>query len=273
MQSESFPVITGGTFCNEMEKKLIALPPKLGGLGILIFTEISNDEFQNFIKLTECLSTKIINQMLQYEPDEEIKNIKNIIHAARVEQNKQKLDVIPLHMNSEQLHTNDLNQETVASAWLITLPLKQEGDALTKQLFWDLIRIRYRWQLSRTPEFCKCGIRFSLQHALSCKNGGFISIRHNSIRDVTAKLLHEVCREVQLEPPLQPLTGEELYERLAITTNEARCNVSARGFFVCWSSGIFRCKGIQPKSKPEPMCEPEPQENLRNQQERKEKGI
>ena len=112
-----------------------------------------------------------------------------------------------------------------------------------------------------------------LQHALSCKNGGFISIRHNSIRDVTAKLLHEVCREVQLEPPLQPLTGEELYESSAITTNEARCDVSARGFFVCWSSGIFRCKGIQPKCKPEPICEPEPKENLRNQQERKEKGI
>ena len=38
-------------------------------------------------------------------------------------------------MNSEQLRTNDLNQETGASAWLTTLPLKQEGYALTKQLF------------------------------------------------------------------------------------------------------------------------------------------
>ena len=66
-------MITGGVFCNEMERKLIALPPKLGGLGIPIFAEISNDEFENSIKLTECLSTKIINQMRQYEPDEEIK--------------------------------------------------------------------------------------------------------------------------------------------------------------------------------------------------------
>ena len=43
------------------------------------------------------------------------------------------------------MRTNDLNQETRASAWLTTLPLKQEGYALTKQLFWDLIRIRYGW--------------------------------------------------------------------------------------------------------------------------------
>ena len=39
------------------------------------------------------------------------------------------------YMNSEQLRTNDLNQETGASAWLTTLPQKQEGYALTKQLF------------------------------------------------------------------------------------------------------------------------------------------
>ena len=39
---------------------------------------------------------------------------------------------------------------------------------------------------------------------------------------------------MRLEPPLQPLTGEELCERLAITTDEAHCDVSARGF---WSAG------------------------------------
>ena len=52
VQLEFIPVITGGIFYNEMERKLIALPSKLGGLGILIFAIISNDEFENYIKLT-----------------------------------------------------------------------------------------------------------------------------------------------------------------------------------------------------------------------------
>ena len=39
---------------------------------------------------------------------------------------------------------------------------------------------------------------------------------------------------MRLEPPLQPLTGEELCERSAITINEACYDVSARGF---WSAG------------------------------------
>ena len=41
---------------------------------------------------------------------------------------------------------------------------------------------------------------------------------------------------MQLEPPLQPLTGEELCGRSAITTDEALCDVSARDV---WSAGQF----------------------------------
>ena len=52
VQLEFIPVITGGIFYNEMERKLIALPSKLGELGIPIFTKTSNDEFENYIKLT-----------------------------------------------------------------------------------------------------------------------------------------------------------------------------------------------------------------------------
>ena len=51
VQSEIMPLTTGGVFSNKTERKLKALPPKLGGLGIPIFAEISNDEFENSIKL------------------------------------------------------------------------------------------------------------------------------------------------------------------------------------------------------------------------------
>ena len=71
-------------------------------------------------------------------------------------------------------------------------------------------------------------------YALSCKKGGFISIRHNNILNVTATLLKEVCKDVRIEPSLQPLTDEEFQEATAILTDEARCDVSARGF---WSAG------------------------------------
>ena len=39
---------------------------------------------------------------------------------------------------------------------------------------------------------------------MNCKKGGFVSIRHDTIRDFEANLLKKVCAEVEIEPKLQP---------------------------------------------------------------------
>ena len=50
-----------------------------------------------------------------------------------------------------------------------------------------------------------------VDHALSCPKGGFLSIRHNEVRDLTADLLTEVCHDVEVEPHLQPLNTETFH--------------------------------------------------------------
>ena len=62
-----------------------------------------------------------------------------------------------------------------------------------QEMFWDLIRIRYWLELTRIAENCECGTEFTIKHALSCKRGGFVSLRHNQIPRNTASLLNEVC--------------------------------------------------------------------------------
>ena len=52
-----------------------------------------------------------------------------------------------------------------------------------------------------------------IQHAVSFKKGGFITIRHNDLRNLTAHLLMEVCKDVDLEPQLVPVTGEESFNK------------------------------------------------------------
>ena len=49
-----------------------------------------------------------------------------------------------------------------------------------------------------------CDSNFTVERALSCAKGGFPSIRHNEIRDLTANLLTEVCNEVCIKLNLQP---------------------------------------------------------------------
>ena len=63
-----------------------------------------------------------------------------------------------------------------------------------------------------------------------CKYGGYPTLRHNEIRDLTSSLLKEVCPSVSVEPRLQPITGEQL-RNPANQEDEARVDIKARGFW------------------------------------------
>ena len=56
-------------------------------------------------------------------------------------------------------------------------------------------------------------------------------MRHNELRDITANLLQKVSSDVQVEPPLQPLSGEHLYLRSANRDDGARLDVAATNFW------------------------------------------
>ena len=82
-----------------------------------------------------------------------------------------------------------------------------------------------------------------MSHALSCKKDGFITLRHNEVRDITADgraAGKGLCgRE---EPALAELNNEQLPQQ-ANTSKEAHLDISVLDE---WSTGIFRCKSIQP---------------------------
>jgi len=63
--------------------------------------------------------------------------------------------------------------------------------------------------VGRLPLHCACGAKLTVEHFFACPKGGFPSIRHNKIRELTARLLTEVCHEVAVEPHLQPITDEK----------------------------------------------------------------
>ena len=58
--------------------------------------------------------------------------------------------------------------------------------ALYKGAFHDALALRYNWQPLHALSTCGCGVKFSVENALSCLKGGFPSIRHNEIRDLIA---------------------------------------------------------------------------------------
>ena len=102
---------------------------------------------------------------------------------------------------------------------------------MNKEQFWDGLRLRFNWTLPRIPTDCVCGNKFTVNHALSCKCGGFVTLRHNILRNVTAKLMTEVTKDVRVEPTLAKLTGEKLNNGAKVG-DEARLDISALGFWV-----------------------------------------
>ena len=79
---------------------------------------------------------------------------------------------------------------------------------------------------------------FNLTHALNCKKGGFVIIRHDEIRNFNADLLKKLCNDVQVEPQLQPYNGEQVSSG-SVTRDEARLDIRARGFWRSGQSAFF----------------------------------
>ena len=139
--------------------------------------------------------------------------------------------------------------EKGASSWLTSLPLNKYDFHLTKQEFRDALYLRYGITPPKLPLTCICGASNNVNHALSCARGGFIIMRHNEVRDISSELLSIVCNDVETEPKLQPLTGERFKKKCANTEDEARLDVSARGFWRRGSKAFVDVRIFNPLTK------------------------
>ena len=118
-----------------------------------------------------------------------------------------------------------------ASSWLTVSPLDDHAFSLHKGDFRDAVCLCYGWSLPHLPTECICGALFTVDHAFTCPHGGYPTLRHNEIRDITAQLMSEVCPNVATKPILQPVTNERFFHRSANTETGARLDVRAQGFW------------------------------------------
>ncbi len=237
------PAITGRNPPNDVERELFTLPVKLGGLGIMKPPDLPECEFDISNKVSAPLVALIVNQ---HRSDtgpslsESLCSQKAITTAQRKEKHVKvlsKSNGIQEQLTPSLQYMVSLAQEHGASTWLSARPVEEHGFALHKGAFRDALALRYGWEPALLPSHCACGKAFSSEHALSCPTGGFLIVRHNEVRDFTAGLLREICHDVEIEPTLQPLTGEQLVLATANRNIEARLDIKARGLW----GGRFEC--------------------------------
>jgi hypothetical protein len=172
---------------NYSERQWYSLPARMGGLGIIIPSEISDLCYQSSKAVTANLVDRIIFQHHAPSMDRKHQNIdyvkatKSQIHVNKAKRDEEKLSYVKSTLNPQKLKLLEAITEKGASNWLSALPLKEHGFYLNKQLFWDSISMRYGLPIARLPAKCACDHVFNVEHALSCKTGGFVSIRHNEL--------------------------------------------------------------------------------------------
>ena len=222
------PQLTGLYDLSDTIRKLLSLPYRFGGLNITnpcthlpsqhpfscetysplidyYFSDSTGSDIseclgrQHYIKST--VASRYHDSLTATASDHMI-HLHNIVltYAPR----KEHQTGTPLSPSSTQ-YSLDLCTEKGASNWVSALPL---SSLVHKSAFRDAIYLRYGWHIPDTLSDCTCG-RFSLEHVLSCPAGGFASIRHNDVCDITATQLSEVCTNVEIELHLQQLTGEQ----------------------------------------------------------------
>ena len=95
-------------------------------MGVPIFEEFCEIEYQNSIIISEHLCNHITGQFRSHEPDPELNDKKTQIKSMKNDRQKKILELIRNQISSEGRKKN-LNLKIGASSWLTTLPIKEEG--------------------------------------------------------------------------------------------------------------------------------------------------
>jgi hypothetical protein len=127
--------------------------------------------------------------------------------------------------------------------WLTTTPDRLNGTELSCEEFRDSLRLRLGLTPLNLPDRCDgCDQKFSVGHALTCKKGGLVLLRHN---DVAAEW-HHLCAQalqpsaVSDEPLIHSGQGSTGASATGAAINpETRGDVAVHGFWKRGATAIF----------------------------------
>ncbi len=174
---------------NDLERDMLSLPARVGGMGIFNPTEECLISNINSSYISAPLVRLIQRQVFEFDPRElanEMKALRAEVDTKADARLKSKLEAILAHAPPELKQAVKAASEKGASSWVTASPSYDHGTVLHKGEFVDACYIRYGWTLLDLPVSCACGTAFTLQHALDCRLGGLRIIQHNEVRDTLA---------------------------------------------------------------------------------------
>ena len=245
LAEEFLPALLGATVEEIAEQRdLLALPVKFAGLGIPDPTKTAEGCF-----LASQSCTKVLADSIQSGADLDTMEYCRSVKEARrevVNSRKAKNKIAWLHYGTGRSprQKQRLDRACISGSWLTVMPSRYNGTELSQDEFRDNARIRFGLHPLGLPCTCDgCQHKFSVDHALTCKQGGLMGLRHDDAKyefsDMCAKALKP--SSVSDEPLIHSGqdTGAKKQNGITQPAPELRGDIAAHGFWRRGRTTIF----------------------------------
>ena len=128
------PTLTGRDSISDLERQLLVLPSRLGGLSITIPSEESFVEYSSSVKVCAPLVALIVQQIPTYcastvfDQQQEKQKVRQLRRLKQIDAAQQLEQELPRHLK----RAKELGSEKAASSWLTALPIEELGFTLHK---------------------------------------------------------------------------------------------------------------------------------------------
>ena len=191
--------------CGSHDRFLYSLPIRMGGLNIKDPTKTADQVYSASRNAVSILMESITKQSPFNITDHYLCVTQSRQDQLAIQKERNESDFKEAVSLFDARHQRAiLRSRDSLSHWLCALPVLKDNFNLSSQEFRDAICMRYLKPLVSLPPLCDgCGAQFSTVHALDCRKGGLVSLRHNEIRDLLCDLSSIVWSNVVREPIIQ----------------------------------------------------------------------
>ena len=161
-----------------------ALPTRHGGLGIPHPVKLATQEWEASHALTGSLQKALLERAEHFRIDPRAIQTNRMARLhARDQDLRQTADEMAKDLSGRAARGFEEARLRGGSSWLSFAPLDALGLSLDRQTFRDAVALRMGVELpDGLPSTChSCGSATDLDHALSCKKGGWVVRRHNEV--------------------------------------------------------------------------------------------
>ena len=137
-----------------MDRDVLALPVRLGGLGLSNPCHEAAREHASSIQVTSPLVEHIVTQTHQLPDESLIKSRRQALKRGTAEELSEIAENLKEIAPRKTKRALKLAKEKGSSVWLTVLPFQEQGFNLNKREFRDAVKLRYDWPFDDIPSAC-----------------------------------------------------------------------------------------------------------------------